>query len=73
RTSGLGKVGYMEYDDYNTYTRDQHMKHWWKSKHESMGAKIRAAYGINTSNKSQPTKRIPKYDREETDYDHSLK
>ena len=49
------------------------MKHWWKSKHESMGAKIRAAYGINTSNKSQPTKRIPKYDREETDYDHSLK
>ena len=73
RTSGLGKVGYMEYDDYNTYTRDQHMKHWWKYQHENMGAKLRAAYGIKTSNKSTSEKRIPKHDREEIDYDHSLK
>ena len=73
RSSGLGKVGYMEYDDYNTYTRDQHMKNWWKSEHENMGAKLRAAYGIKTSNKPTSEKRIPKHDREEIDYDHSLK
>ncbi|MDE5969645.1 MAG: GLPGLI family protein [Muribaculaceae bacterium] len=73
RTSGLGKVGYMEYDDYNTYTRDQHMKNWWKYKHENIAAKMQAAYGIKTSNKPTSEKRIPKYDREEIDYDHSLK
>ncbi|MDE5844571.1 MAG: GLPGLI family protein [Muribaculaceae bacterium] len=73
RTSGLGKVGYMEYKDYNTYTRDQHMKNWWKYKHENIAAKMQAAYGIKTSNKPTSEKRIPKYDREEIDYDHSLK
>ncbi|MBD5379256.1 MAG: GLPGLI family protein [Bacteroides sp.] len=73
RTSGLGKVGYMEYDDYNTYTRNQHMKNWWKYKNENFAAKIQAAYGIKTSNKPTTEKRIPKYDREEIDYDHSLK
>lgn len=73
RTSGLGKVGYMEYDDYVTVTRDQHMKNWWKAKHDNVAAKIQAAYGIKTSNKPSSEKRIPKYDREEIDYDHSLK
>ena len=73
RTSGLGKVGYMEYDDYVTVTRDQHMKNWWKAKHDNVVAKIQAAYGIKTSNKPTTEKRIPKYDREEIDYDHNLK
>ncbi|MDE5809668.1 MAG: GLPGLI family protein [Muribaculaceae bacterium] len=72
RSLGLGKVGYMEYDDYNTYTRDQHMQNWWKSQHENIGAKLRAAYGVKTSNKPSE-KRVPKHDREEIDYDHSLK
>lgn len=74
RSTGLGLVGYMEYwkDNEITISRDDFLKKWWKSKHENTGAKIRAAMGLQ-SNKPVSFKRVPKYDREEIDYDHSLK
>ncbi|MDE6810470.1 MAG: GLPGLI family protein, partial [Muribaculaceae bacterium] len=72
RSSGLGLVGYMEYwDDDEIVSRDEFFKRWWKAKHENTGAKVRAIMGIK-SNKPVSFKRIPKYDREEIDYDHSL-
>ena len=72
RSSGLGLVGYMEYKwDYSIVTRDDFFKRWWKAKHENTGAKVRAIMGIK-SDKPVSFKRIPKYDREEIDYDHSL-
>ena len=72
-TSGLGLVGYMEYwDDYQSVTREDFFKRWWKYKHVNNAAKIKAAMGIK-SDKPVSFKRIPNYDREEIDYDHSLK
>ncbi|MDE6810468.1 MAG: GLPGLI family protein [Muribaculaceae bacterium] len=73
RDAGIGLIGYMEYDDYIEVSREKHMNNWWKSKHESMGALLKAAYGTNVPSKSVSTKIVPKYDREEIDYDHSLK
>ena len=73
RSSGLGLVGYMEYRDYGEVSRDEHMKNWWKYEHKNMSAQIQAIFGAKTSNKPVSAKRIPKYDREEIDYDHSLK
>ena len=73
RSSGLGLVGYMEYNDYIEVSRDEHMKNWWKYKHKNMSAQIQSIFGLKTSDKPVSTKRIPQYDREEIDYDHSLK
>ena len=73
RSSGLGLVGYMEYNNYSEVSRDEFMKNWWSLKHISGASKINSAYGIRVSDKPISVKRIPNYDREEIDYDHSLK
>ena len=49
------------------------MKNWWKYEHKNMSAQIQAIFGAKTSNKPVSAKKIPKHDREEIDYDHSLK
>lgn len=72
RSSGLGMVGYMEYKDYIELSREKYMKNWCEYKHSNFSAKIRATMGLQ-SNKPVSFKRIPKYDREEINYDHSLK
>ena len=71
RTSGVGLVGYMEYKDYIEISRDKFFSIWWKVQHESIVAKVRAIMG-DSNGRKHTTKRIPNYDREEIDYDHSL-
>lgn len=69
-TTGIGAVGYMWYtpeEDYINVSRDQFFNKWLKAKREGTANKMKAAYGFGTLPSS---KRIIKYDREETDYPH---
>ncbi len=74
--NGLGKVGSCmnrKFDDYSDVTRDKFFNIWWKYKHSDFAAKIRAAYGVGPTSSPEGTKqRVVNYDKEETNYPHTL-
>lgn len=68
------EVGIYTYDDkrgFTTVSRDKFFNNWWRYKNSNFAAKMRAAFGVGST---EPTeKRKPTmFDKEEIDYPHDL-
>lgn len=74
KQSGLTDVGFLCYREkrgVNNVSRDKFFNNWWKYSNSNFGARMAAMFG-NASQPSAKVTKVPRQDREETDYPHDL-
>lgn len=75
KTQNIPDVGYLtdrEQRGIRKVTRDEFFNKWWKFTHSNFAERMSAMFGKGPKPGEAPKKRVPRYDKEETNYPHDL-